>query len=259
MSTTSSAVLPHGLDTRIFRCLQDKRVALASSSPRRRELLEVSGLKPEIVLSTFPENLPYAAFVKALAEYPIATGTDTVVIFPPRTTVEAVINNPIITSHSSTDSNGKASDKLRSRVSKKEAARIVAARILEKPADKDEQSHTISTTRSPVLPHALDLPIFRYLKDKRVVLASSSPRRIELLEKSGLKPEVITSTFPEDLAHADYATAPSAYPVATAMEVYQRLIAEDEKNAPGLVISGYGGDLPTSSSLRRMSSTIPQS
>lgn len=37
---------------------------------------------------------------------------------------------------------------------------------------------------SQVLPHALDLPIFRFLKDKRVVLASASPRRRELLETS---------------------------------------------------------------------------
>ncbi|KAJ9103768.1 hypothetical protein QFC21_002230 [Naganishia friedmannii] len=96
----------------------------------------------------------------------------------------------------------------------------------------------MSSTSSPVLPHALDLPIFRYLKDKRVVLASSSRHRKERLEVSGLNPEVIPSTFPKNLPHEDYANAPSAYPVATAMEVYHRLIAKDNKNAPGLIISG---------------------
>jgi hypothetical protein len=40
------------------------------------------------------------------------------------------------------------------------------------------------STSSPVLPHALDLPIFRYLKDKRVVLASTSVHRKERLEAS---------------------------------------------------------------------------
>lgn len=37
---------------------------------------------------------------------------------------------------------------------------------------------------SPVLDDALKLPIFDYLKDKRVVLASASPRRKEILETS---------------------------------------------------------------------------
>ncbi|KAJ9120058.1 hypothetical protein QFC22_002955 [Naganishia vaughanmartiniae] len=100
----------------------------------------------------------------------------------------------------------------------------------------------MSATSSPVLPHALDLPIFRYLKDKRVVLASSSVHRKERLGVSGLNPEVIPSTFPENLPHSDFAHAPSEYPVATsqekAMEVYQRLLAEDPQTAPGLVISG---------------------
>jgi septum formation protein len=41
-----------------------------------------------------------------------------------------------------------------------------------------------STRPSPVLEHALNLPIFKFLKDKRVVLASSSPRRKELLDLS---------------------------------------------------------------------------
>lgn len=35
---------------------------------------------------------------------------------------------------------------------------------------------------SPVLPNAMPWPIFEKLKDKRVVLASSSPRRKDILE-----------------------------------------------------------------------------
>ncbi|KAI5453730.1 hypothetical protein NCC49_005545 [Naganishia albida] len=94
---------------------------------------------------------------------------------------------------------------------------------------------------SQVLPHAMDLPIFRFLKDKRVVLASASPRRKELLETSGLKPDIIPSTFAENLPHGSYSNALAEYPIATAgekaMEVYERLMREDEMTAPELVIS----------------------
>ncbi|KAJ9103776.1 hypothetical protein QFC21_002238 [Naganishia friedmannii] len=99
----------------------------------------------------------------------------------------------------------------------------------------------MSPTPSHVLPHALKLPIFKYLKDKRVVLASSSPRRREILEASGLKPDIVPSTFPENLPHGSYSNAYAEYPIATAgekaMEVYERLIRKDEENAPELVIS----------------------
>ncbi|KAJ9120052.1 hypothetical protein QFC22_002949 [Naganishia vaughanmartiniae] len=93
----------------------------------------------------------------------------------------------------------------------------------------------MSPAPSHVLPHALKLPIFKYLKDKRVVLASSSPRRKEVLE--GLKPDIVPSTFPENLPHGSYSNAYAEYPIATAMEVYERLILKDEENAPELVIS----------------------
>lgn len=37
---------------------------------------------------------------------------------------------------------------------------------------------------SVVLPHALDLPIFKKLNGRRIVLASASPRRKDILEKA---------------------------------------------------------------------------
>lgn len=63
------------------------------------------------------------------------------------------------------------------------------------------------------------------LNCKRIVLASASPRRIELLERNvGLKIEVVPSTFPENLDHALY--TPSAYVEENARrkaaEVYER-------------------------------------
>ncbi|KAG7575261.1 hypothetical protein FFLO_00425 [Filobasidium floriforme] len=97
-----------------------------------------------------------------------------------------------------------------------------------------------STRPSPVLEHALNLPIFKFLKDKRVVLASSSPRRKELLDLSGLKPEIIPSEFPENLPKSMFAHALAEYPIATvsshALEVYERLVKADDRDAPDLVI-----------------------
>ena len=71
------------------------------------------------------------------------------------------------------------------------------------------------TRPSAVLPHALKLPLFNKLASARVVLASSSPRRIEILRTFGLNPEVVPSTFPEKLSHGDYPDA-GQYAVATA-------------------------------------------
>nr|XP_018902125.1 PREDICTED: N-acetylserotonin O-methyltransferase-like protein [Bemisia tabaci] len=54
-------------------------------------------------------------------------------------------------------------------------------------------------------------PILHLLNKQRIVLASGSPRRKEILSQVGLKFEVVTSKFPETLdlsnykTHADYA------------------------------------------------------
>lgn len=97
-----------------------------------------------------------------------------------------------------------------------------------------------------VLPHALNLPSTRKLAGKRVVLASASPRRKEILQTivrrrvshsliaaaessvaQGLAPEIIVSTFKEDLPIHAFGD-PHEYPVATAtqkaVEVYERLV-----------------------------------
>jgi hypothetical protein len=56
--------------------------------------------------------------------------------------------------------------------------------------------------------------LYRYRTGKRVVLASASPRRSEILATFGLKPEVVPSTFPETLSHGDFEDA-GQYCVAT--------------------------------------------
>ncbi len=71
---------------------------------------------------------------------------------------------------------------------------------------------------SPVLATAMPSPIFDRLKDKRVVLASGSPRRKDIFENVGFKPEIIPSTFEEDLSKADFEGHLADYPIATAGE-----------------------------------------
>ncbi|KAI0346235.1 Maf/Ham1 [Trametopsis cervina] len=91
-----------------------------------------------------------------------------------------------------------------------------------------------------VLPEALKTTPFKKLVGKRVILASNSPRRKDILRTFGLAPEIVPSTFEEDLHHADFEDV-HEYPVATAtqkaVEVYQRLLRTDPDDAPDLVIA----------------------
>lgn len=101
-----------------------------------------------------------------------------------------------------------------------------------------------------VLAHALKVPSLQKLVGKRVILASNSPRRREILRTfvsvfthnprtsclyysfihslhQGLEPEIVPSTFEEDLPHGEFEDV-HEYPVATAthkaVEVYERLL-----------------------------------
>ncbi|KAF5391819.1 hypothetical protein D9757_001694 [Collybiopsis confluens] len=91
-----------------------------------------------------------------------------------------------------------------------------------------------------ILPHALPVPAIKKLAGKRIVLASNSPRRREILTTIGLAPDIVPSVFAEDLSPASFNDI-HEYPVATAshkaVEVYERLVAEDPDNAPDLVIA----------------------
>ncbi|KAJ8455202.1 hypothetical protein ONZ45_g18222 [Pleurotus djamor] len=95
------------------------------------------------------------------------------------------------------------------------------------------------TSEKLILPHALKIPAIEKLSGKRVVLASNSPRRKEILQIFGLAPEVVPSTFKEDLGLQGFED-PHEYPVSTAthkaVEVYERLVNQDPDNAPELVI-----------------------
>ncbi|OSC96967.1 Maf/Ham1 [Trametes coccinea BRFM310] len=93
---------------------------------------------------------------------------------------------------------------------------------------------------NPVLEHALKIPSLQKLVGKRVVLASNSPRRREILNTFGLAPEIVPSTFEETLPFGGFQD-PHEYPVATAthkaVEVYERLVKENPDDAPDLVIA----------------------
>uniref|UniRef100_A0ACB8FI16 Uncharacterized protein n=1 Tax=Sphaerodactylus townsendi TaxID=933632 RepID=A0ACB8FI16_9SAUR len=60
-------------------------------------------------------------------------------------------------------------------------------------------------------------PVIRKLVDKRVVLASASPRRQEILTNAGLRFEVVPSWFKETLEKSSFA-APYEYAVETAKQ-----------------------------------------
>lgn len=85
-------------------------------------------------------------------------------------------------------------------------------------------------------------PAFECLKGKRLILASSSPRRIELFNRMGLCFEVIASNFEEDYDKSTFAT-PTAYCAATCLckgeSVKQATVTattEDHK-APSMIVS----------------------
>jgi len=91
-----------------------------------------------------------------------------------------------------------------------------------------------------ILSHALSIPIIQKLKDKRIVLASNSPRRKEILRAIGLEPDIVPSTFEENLPLSEFEDI-HEYPVATAshkaVEVYERLVQDEPNDAPDLVIA----------------------
>jgi septum formation protein len=88
-------------------------------------------------------------------------------------------------------------------------------------------------------PLPLDIPALTSLRGKRVVLASASPRRKQLLSQIGLSQvEVIPSTFAEDLSKT---LSPFEYVLQTAtlkaLKVYEQEIDNTEKGEPALIIA----------------------
>ncbi|KAI9763615.1 MAG: hypothetical protein M1840_000409 [Geoglossum simile] len=86
----------------------------------------------------------------------------------------------------------------------------------------------------------LDLPALNMLKGKRVILASASPRRRQLLAQIGLTNiEIIPSTAPEDIPKESI--TPFEYVLQTATQkathVYSKEINNETRGEPALIIA----------------------
>ncbi|PWN38725.1 Maf/Ham1 [Ceraceosorus guamensis] len=93
-----------------------------------------------------------------------------------------------------------------------------------------------------IAPNALNAPAFNRLAGKRIILASSSPRRLDILNTVGIRPEVVPSTFDENLDKGDFVGASILeYPAETsarkAIEVYERLLKENPADPPDLIVA----------------------
>lgn len=88
-------------------------------------------------------------------------------------------------------------------------------------------------------PPPLELPALLLLRGKRVILASASPRRRQLLAQIGLtNVEVIPSQFEENLPKT---LSPFEYVQATATQkalaVYRQEVSNETKGEPGIIIA----------------------
>ncbi|OAL47328.1 Maf-domain-containing protein [Pyrenochaeta sp. DS3sAY3a] len=93
--------------------------------------------------------------------------------------------------------------------------------------------------RPPPGPSPLNLPALNELRKQRVVLASKSPRRRQLLAQLGLhKIDIVPSTFAEDLPHAlgalNYVLETAS---AKAMQVYTVEVDNTAKGEPAIIIA----------------------
>ncbi|KAK9483993.1 Maf-like protein [Lipomyces starkeyi] len=84
----------------------------------------------------------------------------------------------------------------------------------------------------------LNLPVFQFLRDKRIILASGSPRRRQLLNQIGLtKVDVIISGFAEDLDKSQMSVYEYVQETASrkALAVYKQEIESEVE--PALIIA----------------------
>lgn len=95
--------------------------------------------------------------------------------------------------------------------------------------------------RGFLMSRRLEWPVFECLKGKRVILASGSPRRVEMFRNMGLDFEVRPSDFSEDLEKSDFPDA-IAYCQETCRRkgelVLQSMLADESSGPkPALVVS----------------------
>ncbi|KAH3076470.1 hypothetical protein KXW78_003436 [Aspergillus fumigatus] len=101
-------------------------------------------------------------------------------------------------------------------------------------------AYDASAAPTPRLPRPppLSLPVLNHLRTKRVILASASPRRRQILSLLGLPFEVIPSDAVEDFPKT---MEPFEYVLATATKkaqaVYSAEINNEEKGEPALILA----------------------
>ena len=85
---------------------------------------------------------------------------------------------------------------------------------------------------------AMIIQYLPHLASKNIVLASASPRRLQLLQLIGMSPKVVTSNFEENLPKSDYKSA-ADYAIATskgkALDVAKKL---QETHQPADLVIG---------------------
>ena len=67
------------------------------------------------------------------------------------------------------------------------------------------------------------LPVLDYLNSKKIILASASVNRKNIIEKSGLKFDISPSTFEENLPHSDFATSADYVVKTSEMKLLDKL------------------------------------
>jgi len=107
-------------------------------------------------------------------------------------------------------------------------------------ASRDSKQPVGSGSGSPIRRLPLELPALDLLRKKRVILASASPRRKQLLQLLDLPNiEIVPSTFAEDLDKSHY--TPWEYVLETAAQkcqaVYTAEIARTDVDEPTLVLA----------------------
>ncbi|KAI7210955.1 maf-like protein [Hortaea werneckii] len=107
------------------------------------------------------------------------------------------------------------------------------------PAEKSNAGPQAPLRRGPGPPRPLDLPALNELRGKRVILASASPRRRQLLAQIGLTDlDIVPCTLPEN---QDKSLAPFEYVLLTAetkaRNIYQSEIDSSSKGEPRLVLA----------------------
>ncbi|RHZ43968.1 nucleotide diphosphatase, partial [Aspergillus thermomutatus] len=101
-------------------------------------------------------------------------------------------------------------------------------------------AYDASAAPTPRLPRPppLPLPVLNALRTKRVILASASPRRRQILSLLGLPFEVLPSNAAEDFPKS---MEPFEYVLATATKkaqaVYEAEINNEEKGEPALILA----------------------